>query len=66
MQRLLIIAGVALLVVGITWPWLSRLPLGRLPGDLLIQRDGFRLFLPLTSSILVSLVASLLFWLLRR
>ncbi|WJW75867.1 DUF2905 domain-containing protein [Thiohalobacter sp. IOR34] len=66
MQRSLIILGALLLLLGILWPWLGRLGLGRLPGDILIERDGFRFYLPLTSSILVSLVLSLLFWLLRR
>jgi len=66
MQRLLIIAGVIAIVVGIAWPWLARLGLGRLPGDLHIQRDGFSLYFPLTTSIVVSIVISLIIWLLRR
>jgi len=66
MQRLLIMAGVIAIVVGIAWPWLARLGLGRLPGDLHIQRDGFSLYFPLTTSIVVSIVISLIIWLLRR
>ena len=45
MQKTLIWLGV-LLVVGLLWPWLGRLPLGRLPGDLRIDRPGFRLYIP--------------------
>ena len=43
MQRLLLIAGALLLIAGFLWPWASRIPFGRLPGDLLIDRPGFKL-----------------------
>jgi hypothetical protein len=66
MQRALIVAGIALLVIGIAWPWLSKLPLGRLPGDLRFERDGFAFYLPLASGLLVSAVVSLILWWLRR
>jgi formate hydrogenlyase subunit 3/multisubunit Na+/H+ antiporter MnhD subunit len=66
MQRLLIVAGVIAIIVGIAWPWLVRLGLGRLPGDFHVQRDGFSFYFPLTTSIVVSIVISLIIWLLRR
>jgi hypothetical protein len=66
MQRALILIGLTVLVVGLAWPWLSKLPLGRLPGDIVIDRPGFRFFFPLTTGILVSLVLSLLAWLFRK
>jgi hypothetical protein len=66
MSRTLIAIGLALVLVGLAWPWLSRLPLGRLPGDIHIQRDGFSLFLPLGSCALVSVLLSLFAWWLRR
>ena len=66
MQRMLILAGLALLLIGLGWPWLSRLPLGRLPGDLLFERPGVRVYIPLATMLLVSLVLSVLAWLLRR
>ena len=66
MQRLLIIAGILLLLAGCFWPWVAKLPLGRLPGDLLIDRPGFRLYFPLTSMILISLLVSAVLWLFRR
>jgi hypothetical protein len=66
MQRMLITAGVLIALVGLLWPWVSKLPLGRLPGDIMIDRPGFKLFAPFTTMIIVSLVLSLLVWLLRR
>jgi hypothetical protein len=66
MQRLLVILGVTILAVGILWPWLSKLPLGRLPGDIVIERENFRFFFPITTMVVASLVISLLLWLFRR
>jgi hypothetical protein len=66
MQRWLIVLGVALLAAGLLWPWLAKLGLGRLPGDLRYERDGFTFYFPLTTGILVSVVLSLLLWLLRK
>jgi len=66
MQRLLISLGLLLAAIGLLWPWLSKLPFGRLPGDLVIDRPGFKLFAPFTTMIVLSLVLSLILWLLRR
>ena len=66
MARFLIVLGATLLVVGVAWPWLARLGLGRLPGDIRIVRDGFSFFFPLTTCIIVSLAISAVLWLLRR
>jgi Protein of unknown function (DUF2905) len=66
MARWLIVLGVVLVVAGLLWPWLSRLGLGRLPGDIVIERENFRLHLPITTSILISIVLSLILWLLNR
>lgn len=66
MQRLLIIFGILLLVVGLAWPWLSRLPFGRLPGDIIIERENFKLYFPLTTGLLISLLLSLLLWWSRK
>jgi Protein of unknown function (DUF2905) len=66
LRRLLIVAGIALLAAGLLWPWLERLGLGRLPGDIVIQRDNFRLYLPIATCLVISVVLSLLFWLFRR
>lgn len=66
MQRILVIAGLALLVAGVAWPWLSRLPLGRLPGDIHIVREGFSFHFPIVTCILVSVLLSILVWIFRR
>ena len=66
MQRALIIIGLTLVAVGLAWPWLSKLPLGRLPGDIIIDRPGAKVFIPITTMILISAVLSLLLWLFRR
>lgn len=66
MQRVLLVLGALLLAAGLLWPWLSRLPLGRLPGDFVIERPGFRFYFPLTTSIIISLLVALLLRLLRR
>ena len=66
MQRGLIILGIVLLVVGLTWPWLQKIGLFRLPGDIVIERENFRLYFPITSMIILSVVFSLLLWLFRR
>jgi hypothetical protein len=66
MSRTLIILGLAIAAVGFLWPWISRLGLGRLPGDILIQREGFTFYAPITTGILVSVILSLVLWLLSR
>jgi uncharacterized protein HemY len=66
MGRWLIILCVVLVVAGVLWPWLGKLGLGRLPGDIVIERENFRLYLPITTSIVVSIVLSLILWLLNR
>jgi hypothetical protein len=66
MSRFLIILGVSLVLLGLLWPWIGKLGLGRLPGDIVYQRENFRLYLPITTSLLVSLVLSLILWLMRK
>lgn len=66
MSRVLIALGIALLLAGLFWPWLSRLPLFRLPGDIVIHRPGFSFYFPITSALLISLLLSLILWLLRK
>ncbi len=66
MQKFLIGLGIAALAIGLLWPWLGKLPLGRLPGDILVERENFRFYFPFTSMLLVSGLLTLIFWLLRK
>jgi hypothetical protein len=65
-QRLLIGLGLVILVTGIAWPILSRIGLGRLPGDVLFQRGGATFYFPLVTCIIISIVLSAFFWLFNR
>ena len=64
--RFLITLGVILVLAGLAWPLLAKFGLGRLPGDFRIERDGFTFFFPLTSGLIVSVLISLILWLLRK
>jgi ribose/xylose/arabinose/galactoside ABC-type transport system permease subunit len=66
MSRFLVTLGIAIVIAGIAWPWLEKLGLFRLPGDIVIERENFRFYFPITSMILISAILSLLFWLLRK
>ena len=66
MSRWLILVGAALMLLGVLWPWVSRLGLGRLPGNIHVQRDGFDFFFPMTTGLLISAVVTLILWFLRR
>jgi len=66
MSRILIIVGLLIALIGVTWPWVSKIPLGRLPGDIRVDRPGFSFYFPLMTSIIVSAVVTLVVWLMRR
>jgi hypothetical protein len=66
MSRALIIIGLVIAAVGLLWPLIARLGLGRLPGDIFIQREGFIFYAPIATSIVVSVVLSLILWLFSR
>jgi hypothetical protein len=66
MQRTLITVGLLIAILGLLWPWIVKLGLGRLPGDLIIDKPGFKLFAPFTTMIVVSVIVSLILWLFRR
>ncbi|HET9864579.1 MAG TPA: DUF2905 domain-containing protein [Steroidobacteraceae bacterium] len=66
MNRVLVAIGVLVVLAGLFWKQLSRLPLFRLPGDIVIDRPGLKFFFPITTMIVISLVVSLLLWLFRK
>jgi hypothetical protein len=65
-SRLLIIFGLVLVAAGLFWPLIVKLGLGRLPGDIVIERENFRLYLPIGTSVLISVILTLILWLLGR
>lgn len=65
-SRLLILAGIVLIVIGLAWPYLAKLGLGRLPGDIIIRRESFSFYFPLVTCLVLSAAATILFWLFRR
>ena len=65
MQKILITIGVGLVIIGLLWSWLGKLPIGRLPGDIVIRRENFTFYFPITTCIVLSVLFSLLFKLFR-
>lgn len=61
MQKTMIIIGVTIIVIGLLWPFIMKLGLGRLPGDIAIKREGFSFYFPITTMIIVSIIATILF-----
>jgi hypothetical protein len=66
MQRTLTIIGLVIAAIGLAWPWLRRLPFGRLPGDIHIVREGFSFHFPIVTCIVISIVITLILWIFRR
>ncbi len=67
LARILIVVGVILVAAGVALLLVPRIPwLGRLPGDFVIKREHFTFYFPLATSILISIILSLIFWLFRR
>ena len=59
-------SAIVLLSGGLLWPFLNRLGLGRLPGDIAVERGNFRFYFPIVTSLVISVALTLLFWLFRR
>lgn len=66
MARWLVVLGSILILIGLLWPWIARLGLGHLPGDISIQRKGFSFYFPITTSLVVSILLSLVLWFFRK
>ena len=65
-QKILIAAGILILIIGFLWPWIAKLPIGKLPGDIVVDKPNFKFFFPITSMILVSVIISLITWLIKK
>ncbi|KRR27639.1 DUF2905 domain-containing protein [Bradyrhizobium retamae] len=66
MARFLITLGIVILAIGLLWPYLSRIGLGRLPGDIVIERENMTFHFPLMTCLLLSAFLSLVFWIVNR
>jgi hypothetical protein len=66
MTRFLVVLGFAIVVAGLLWPYLGQLGLGRLPGDIVIERENMTFYFPLMTCLLVSVLFSLVFWVVNR
>jgi len=66
MSRFLITLGLVLVVAGLLWPLVAKLGIGRLPGDIVIERENFRLYIPIGTSLLISVVLTVILWLFNR
>jgi hypothetical protein len=59
MQKTLIVLGGVFLAIGLFWPWLGKLPIGRLPGDIVIDRPNLKIYFPITTMIIISIIVSI-------
>ncbi len=66
MNRWLIVIGIVFVLVGLAWPWVSKIPWGRLPGDFSIERENFSVYFPLMTGLVLSAIVSLLLWWFRK
>jgi len=66
MQKILIYIGIISIVSGLLWPWLSKLPLGHLPGDIIIEKPNIKIYFPIATMIVISIVLSVILWILRK
>jgi hypothetical protein len=66
MSRTLIVFGIVIVLIGVLWPWLGRLGLGHLPGDIVIDRGNVKFYFPITTCVLISVVISLILWAVNR
>lgn len=65
-QKILILLGIGILIIGLLWPLISKLPIGKLPGDIIIDKPNFKIYIPITTMILISAVISLILWIIRK
>jgi hypothetical protein len=66
MNRLLVALGAVFIAAGLLWPWLKRMHLFHLPGDIIVDRPGFKFIFPITTMLIVSVVLSLIACVTRR
>lgn len=65
-QKYLIVIGLLIVIIGLFFPYISKIPLFRLPGDIVIEKPNFKFYFPIVSMILISVLLSLIFWIIRK
>jgi hypothetical protein len=65
-QKFIILIGALIILIGLLWPYISKIPLFRLPGDIVVDKPNFKLFIPITSMIIISILLTLFFWIIRK
>jgi hypothetical protein len=65
-NKLLIIIGAILVIIGFLWPWLGKIPFGRLPGDIIVSKPNLKFYFPITTMVIISIVLSVILWLLKK
>ncbi len=66
MQKTIIVLGIILIVIGLAWPWFSKIPIGRLPGDIIINKPQMKIYFPVTTMIILSILISIILWLFKK
>jgi hypothetical protein len=66
MSRILIIVGLICVAAGLLWPFIGKLGLGRLPGDIYIERPNYSFYFPIVTSLVISIIVSVILWLVNR
>lgn len=66
MNKILVATGLIILVIGLLWPIISKMPFGKLPGDIALKKEGFQLYFPITTMIIISLAVSVILWLFKK
>ncbi|WP_028578848.1 DUF2905 domain-containing protein [Desulfogranum japonicum] len=66
MNKTLVLVGALIIIAGLCWPWIRQIPFGKLPGDITVVRENFRFYFPVTSCVVISILATLLFHLFRK
>lgn len=65
-QKYLIVIGLLIVLIGLFFPYISKIPLFRLPGDIVIEKPNFKFYFPIVSMIIISVLLSLIFWIIRK
>jgi hypothetical protein len=66
MNKWFILIGVVLIIIGIAWPWIGRLPIGRLPGDIIVSKPNLKIYFPITTMVIISIILSVIMWILKK